>query len=84
MGNRLDKVLEDLQMHREQMTESEQDAIAKVIEAVFADQTPIDPLKILTAEELAEIERRVSSPVDAADPVEVNAFFAKHGIRSNF
>ena len=84
MSNRLDKVLEVLQTHRRQMTEAEQDAMAETIETAFGGQDTIDPLSVMTPEELAELDRRLKAPVDPVAPEKINAIFAKHGIQSNF
>lgn len=84
MSKRLDKALEALQTHRRQMTEAEQDAMAEMIETAFDGQESIDPLSVMSPEELAELDRRLKAPADPVAPEKINAFFAKHGIQSCF
>ena len=83
MSTRLDTALQTLHDRRKGLSADEQDAIAKMLESILSDDL-VDLEDHLTPDQIAELDRRLARPVDPVDPAEVNAFFEKHGIPSNF
>jgi len=83
MTNRLDTALQTLHSNRPKLSEGEQNAIAVFIEEAVS-QDPIDPAELMTAEQVQELDRRLSHPVQPVDSAEINAFLEKHGVSSRY
>lgn len=83
MIEKLETALKSLAKTRDTLSVDAQTEIALTIEA-FVSEEGADPADFMTAEQIAELDRRLSRPSDPVDSAEVNAFFEQHGLQSNF
>ena len=83
MTERLASALATLAQRQDGLSSVLQDELAQMIEAVVSPD-PVDPLDLMTVDELAELDRRLATPFEPVDSAEINAFFEKHGVQSNF
>ena len=82
MSNRLDTALQSLQARRDQLSEGEQDTLARVIGSFASDSSSLDD--ILSPVELIELRRRLAARAEPVDPAAVRAVFEKYGIHPRF
>lgn len=83
MIEKLETALKSLAQTRDTLSVDAQTEIALTIES-FVSGDEIDPADFMTAEQIAELDKRLSRPPDPVDSAEVNAFFERHGLQSRF
>ena len=79
MNKRLDNAIEAA---RRTLGEHAQEELAAIVEDYVSHQS-LEPAEILAPEQMAELERRMARPFEAADPERVRAIFSKHGIQAD-